>query len=135
MAHDDLNVLSAFLAVAEERSFTKAAKRLNVSQSALSHAVRGLEEEIGVRLLARTSAALRQRTRARSCCGLPAKHRRRSLFPASIARGVQPFLQFTDMTFTGRQGLGRRVDRVRAQMEWIRMRHGRSEHEARTEIR
>jgi len=44
MAHDDLNVLSAFLAVAEERSFTKAAKRLNVSQSALSHAVRGLEE-------------------------------------------------------------------------------------------
>jgi len=43
MAHDDLNVLSAFLAVAEERSFTKAAKRLNVSQSALSHAVRGLE--------------------------------------------------------------------------------------------
>ena len=54
MAHDDLNVLSAFLAVAQERSFTKAAKRLNVSQSALSHAVRGLEEEIGVRLLART---------------------------------------------------------------------------------
>ncbi len=48
MARDDLNVLSAFLAVAEERSFTKAAKRLNVSQSALSHAVRGLEEEIGV---------------------------------------------------------------------------------------
>jgi DNA-binding transcriptional LysR family regulator len=52
MAHDDLNVLSAFLAVADERSFTKPAKRLNVSQSALSHAVGGLEEEIGVRLLA-----------------------------------------------------------------------------------
>ncbi len=58
MAHDDLNVLSAFLAVAEERSFTKAAKRLNVSQSALSHAVRGLEEEIGVRLLARTTRSV-----------------------------------------------------------------------------
>ena len=58
MARDDLNVLSAFLAVAEERSFTKAAKRLNVSQSALSHAVRGLEEEIGVRLLARTTRSV-----------------------------------------------------------------------------
>src|SRR4051812_220264 len=58
MAHDDLNVLSAFLAVAEERSFTKAAKRLSVSQSALSHAVRGLEEEIGVRLLARTTRSV-----------------------------------------------------------------------------
>src|SRR5437764_12734591 len=58
MAHDDLNVLSAFVAVAEERSFTKAAKQLNVSQSALSHAVRGLEEEIGVRLLARTTRSV-----------------------------------------------------------------------------
>ena len=58
MAQDDLNVLAAFLAVAEERSFTKAAKRLNVSQSALSHAVRGLEEEIGVRLLARTTRSV-----------------------------------------------------------------------------
>src|SRR5437763_5298421 len=58
MAQDDLNVLSAFLAVAEERSFTRAAKRLNVSQSALSHAVRGLEEESGVRLLARTTRSV-----------------------------------------------------------------------------
>ena len=58
MARDDLSVLSAFLAVAEERSFTSAAKRLNVSQSALSHAVRGLEEEIGVRLLARTTRSV-----------------------------------------------------------------------------
>src|SRR6185436_3380234 len=58
MAQDDLNVLSAFLAVAEERSFTQAAKHLNVSQSALSHAIRGLEEEIGVRLLARTTRSV-----------------------------------------------------------------------------
>jgi DNA-binding transcriptional LysR family regulator len=58
MAHYDLNLLSAFFAVAEERSFTKAAKQLNVSQSALSHAVRGLEEEIGVRLLARTTRSV-----------------------------------------------------------------------------
>ena len=58
MAHDDLNVLAAFLAVTEERSFTKAAKRLNVSQSALSHAIRGLEEDIGVRLLAGTTRSV-----------------------------------------------------------------------------
>src|SRR5579871_4382980 len=58
MTRDDLNVLPAFLAVAEERSFTKAAKRLGVSQSALSHAVRGLEESIGVRLLARTTRSV-----------------------------------------------------------------------------
>ena len=55
MQLDNLNVLAAFLAVAEERSFTRAAKRLGVSRSALSHAVRGLEERIGVRLLARTT--------------------------------------------------------------------------------
>ena len=47
---DDLSVLSAFLAVAEARSFTLAAKQLGVSPSALSHAIRGLEERLGVRL-------------------------------------------------------------------------------------
>jgi DNA-binding transcriptional LysR family regulator len=55
MQLDNLNVLASFLTVAEERSFTKAAKRLGVSRSALSHAVRGLEERLGVRLLARTT--------------------------------------------------------------------------------
>ena len=55
---DDLNVLSAFLAVAEDRSFTRAAKRLGVSTSALSHAIRGLEERLGVRLLARTTRSV-----------------------------------------------------------------------------
>jgi DNA-binding transcriptional LysR family regulator len=58
MQHNDLNVLAAFLAVAEERSFTRAAKRLTVSRSALSHAIRGLEERIGVRLLARTTRSV-----------------------------------------------------------------------------
>lgn len=48
----------AFLAVAEERSFTRAAKRVGVSRSALSHAVRGLEERIGVRLLSRTTRSV-----------------------------------------------------------------------------
>jgi DNA-binding transcriptional LysR family regulator len=54
----DLSVLTAFVAVAEERSFTKAAVRLGVSTSALSHAIRGLEEGLGVRLLARTTRSV-----------------------------------------------------------------------------
>jgi len=54
----DLGVLTAFVAVAEERSFTKAAVRLGVSTSALSHAIRGLEEGLGVRLLARTTRSV-----------------------------------------------------------------------------
>ena len=58
MVRDELSVLAAFLAVAEERSFTKAAKRLEVSTSALSHAIRRLEEQIGVRLLARTTRSV-----------------------------------------------------------------------------
>jgi DNA-binding transcriptional LysR family regulator len=58
MQLDDLNVLAAFLAVAEERSFTRGAKRVGVSRSALSHAVRGLEERIGVRLLSRTTRSV-----------------------------------------------------------------------------
>jgi DNA-binding transcriptional LysR family regulator len=58
MVRDELSVLSAFLAVAEERSFTWAAKRLGVSTSALSHAIRGLEERFGVRLLARTTRSV-----------------------------------------------------------------------------
>src|ERR671938_1717731 len=58
MAGDDLSILSTLLAVAEERSFTRAARRLGVSPSALSHAVRGLEERLGVRLLARTTRSV-----------------------------------------------------------------------------
>src|SRR3954467_4925334 len=52
---DVLNVLAAFVTVAEERSFTKAAKILNISTSGLSHAISRLEEQIGVRLLTRTT--------------------------------------------------------------------------------
>lgn len=58
MVRDELSVLAAFLAVAEERSFTRAAKRLNVSTSGMSHAIRRLEEQIGVRLLARTTRSV-----------------------------------------------------------------------------
>jgi DNA-binding transcriptional LysR family regulator len=48
----------AFLAVAEERSFTRAAAKLGVSQSALSHTVRVLEERLGLRLLTRTTRSV-----------------------------------------------------------------------------
>ena len=55
MARESLDDLTAFVAVARERSFTRAAARLGVSQSALSHTIRGLEEALGLRLLARTT--------------------------------------------------------------------------------
>jgi DNA-binding transcriptional LysR family regulator len=55
MLRDELSVLAAFVVVAGERSFTKAAVRLGVSTSAISHSIRGLEERLGVRLLARTT--------------------------------------------------------------------------------
>ena len=52
---DELTVLAAFAVVADERSFTRAAARLGVSRSAISHAIRLLEERVGLRLLARTT--------------------------------------------------------------------------------
>jgi DNA-binding transcriptional LysR family regulator len=66
MASDNLNDLRAsilsglpaFLAVARERSFTRAAAKLRVSQSALSHTIRGLEERLGLRLLTRTTRSV-----------------------------------------------------------------------------
>jgi len=55
---DDLTDLTAFATVAEERSFTRAAARLGVSQSALSHTMRALEKRLGVQLLARTTRSV-----------------------------------------------------------------------------
>src|SRR6478752_2973534 len=50
--------LIAFIAVARERSFTKAAARLGVSQSALSHTITALEKRLGVRLLSRNTRSV-----------------------------------------------------------------------------
>ena len=58
MQKRDLTDLQAFLAVARERSFTKAAAKLGITQSALSHTVRELEERLGVRLLSRTTRSV-----------------------------------------------------------------------------
>ncbi|HVN92098.1 MAG TPA: LysR family transcriptional regulator [Terracidiphilus sp.] len=55
---NDLGELSAFAIVAQERSFTRAAARLGVSQSALSHSMRGLEKRLGLQLLARTTRSV-----------------------------------------------------------------------------
>jgi DNA-binding transcriptional LysR family regulator len=54
----DTKDVQAFLAVARERSFTRAAAVLGVSQSALSHTIRGMEKRIGVRLLERTTRSV-----------------------------------------------------------------------------
>src|SRR5919106_323047 len=58
MRREDVSDLLAFLAVARDKSFTKAGAKLGVSQSALSHTVRGLEERLGLRLLTRTTRSV-----------------------------------------------------------------------------
>jgi DNA-binding transcriptional LysR family regulator len=58
MLRENANDLLAFLAVARERSFTKAAAKLGVSQSALSHTIRSLEARLGLRLLTRTTRSV-----------------------------------------------------------------------------
>ena len=58
MSRGAFNDVLAFLAVAKERSFTKAAAKLGVSQSALSHTIRELEARLGLRLLSRTTRSV-----------------------------------------------------------------------------
>lgn len=58
MLKENFNDLISFLMVARERSFTKAAAKLGVSQSALSHSIRGLEERLQIRLLTRTTRSV-----------------------------------------------------------------------------
>ncbi|NTJ11531.1 LysR family transcriptional regulator [Rhizobium lusitanum] len=58
MTHENFNDLAAFAAVANERSFTRAAAKLGVSQSALSQTISALEKRIGLRLLTRTTRSV-----------------------------------------------------------------------------
>jgi DNA-binding transcriptional LysR family regulator len=58
MKRDDLSDLAAFTVVAEEKSFTRAAARLGISPSALSHAMKSLEARLGIRLLARSTRSV-----------------------------------------------------------------------------
>ena len=77
MHRGNLNDLLAFLAVGQERSFTKAAAKLGISQSALSHTIRGLEERLGLRLLTRTTRSVSP-TEANACFTPSAHGLRRS---------------------------------------------------------
>src|SRR5947208_12936101 len=58
MRRGDFSELAVFIAVAEAGSFTRAAAKLGLSQSALSYAVRTLEQRLGVRLISRTTRSL-----------------------------------------------------------------------------
>src|ERR1700722_9821319 len=58
MQRTNLNDLTAFLTVARERSFTRAAAKLSLSQSSLSHIIRDLETRLGIRLLTRTTRSV-----------------------------------------------------------------------------
>src|SRR5690349_15869514 len=58
MHRGNFDDLLAFMTVGQERSFTRAAAKLGVSQSALSHTIRGLEERLGMRLLTRTTRSV-----------------------------------------------------------------------------
>jgi DNA-binding transcriptional LysR family regulator len=58
MARQNINSLLAFRAVAQERSFTRAAAQIGVSPSALSHTIRALEKRLGLRLLTRTTRSV-----------------------------------------------------------------------------
>lgn len=82
MRRGELDDLAAFSAVARARSFTRAAAELRLSPSALSHAMRGLEQRLGVRLLARTTRSV-----APTAAG---ERLLRSLDPAlaEVARGL-----------------------------------------------
>ena len=58
MKREEIADLMAFVVVAEERSFTRAAARLSMAQSALSQIVRRIEERLGLRLLTRTTRSV-----------------------------------------------------------------------------
>lgn len=55
---ENLNDLRAFLLVAQTSSFTKAAAQMGVSQSALSHSIRGIEERLQIKLFHRTTRSI-----------------------------------------------------------------------------
>lgn len=58
MSHENFNDLASFAVVARERSFTRAAAKIGVSQSALSQTIKALEERLGLRLLTRTTRSV-----------------------------------------------------------------------------
>jgi DNA-binding transcriptional LysR family regulator len=61
MQRGRLDDMLAFMVMGQERSFTKAAAKLGVSQSALSHTIKQLESRLGIRLLTRTTRSVSTR--------------------------------------------------------------------------
>jgi DNA-binding transcriptional LysR family regulator len=78
MTVTNFNDLAAFAMVAKERSFTKAAAKLGVSQSALSQTVKGLEERLKLRLLTAPRVASRRQTQGSGFCRRSVRGSRRS---------------------------------------------------------
>ncbi len=121
MLKENVNDLLSFMVVARERSFTRAAAQLGVSQSALSHAMRHLETRLDVRLLTRTTRSVvpteagerliqrlgphleeieqarciaRHLSARRATCALPPEHAASAVWPA-----LKPFmLQYPDIS-------------------------------------
>ena len=84
---NDLSELSVFAKVAEERSFTRAAAHLGISQSALSHSMRGLEKRLGLQLLARTTRSVSPHSRGHRAS--PGTHPRPGANRASTRRDTE----------------------------------------------
>ena len=74
MLRTGLSELTAFIAVAEHRSFRAAAKKLGVSAPALSHAIRNLESGLNVRLFNRTTRSVALTEAGELCCSVPVRH-------------------------------------------------------------
>ena len=84
MPRDNVSDLITFLAVARDRSFTKAAAKLGVSQSALSHTIPALESRLGIRLLTRTTRSVFRPKPANGCfrpLALDSRRLKASLLP------------------------------------------------------
>jgi DNA-binding transcriptional LysR family regulator len=79
MAGESFHNLAAFVAVAQERSFTRAAAKLGVSQSALSQTIRNLEARVGIRLLTRTTRSVAPTEAGDGCCTASRLGSRRSM--------------------------------------------------------
>jgi DNA-binding transcriptional LysR family regulator len=79
MPRGSLDDLRALVAVARERSFTKAAAKLGVSQSALSQTIRQLETRLGVRLLTRTTRSVSPTQAGSACCARWGRGSRKSM--------------------------------------------------------
>ena|SRR5829696_5385686 len=88
MQRGQLDDLLAFVAVGQARSFTNAAAKLGVSQSALSHTIRQLKERLGVRLLTRTTRSVSPTEAGERLLRTLAPRSRKSVFLGRVEVGA-----------------------------------------------